>query len=79
VDDEQVDREDEEFAHVSNASTPAILRKTARHESIFGHTANSPPTRHQETGMHFTQIWNLSRKAVGAWVDDYASSMRSTS
>ena len=25
--------------------------------------------------MHLKQIWDLIRKSVGAWVDDYAPSM----
>jgi membrane protein len=32
-------------------------------------------TRHREAGMYFKQIWNLPRKSVEAWVDDYAPSM----
>jgi len=35
----------------------------------------APGTRHQETDMHLKQIWDLIRKSVGAWLDDYAPSM----
>jgi membrane protein len=31
--------------------------------------------RHKETGMHLKHIWDLIRKSVIAWVDDYAPSM----
>lgn len=30
---------------------------------------------YRKTGMYFKQIWNLIRKSVDAWVDDYAPSM----
>lgn len=31
--------------------------------------------RREEAGLHLTQLWNLVRKSVAAWVDDYAPSM----
>ena len=42
--DEEVDGEDEEFAHGANIITPVIARKTAR-QGLFGlDFTNSPPT-----------------------------------
>ena len=42
--DEQVNREEKQFAHGCNAITPAVLRKTARKRELALRFTNSPPT-----------------------------------
>ena len=42
--DQQVDGEDEEFAHGCNGTMPAVLRKTARKRGLALRFTNSPPT-----------------------------------
>ena len=52
-------------------SSPEVKKTSVDSAKLQGGTG----TGYQEDGMHLKHLWELVRKSVRAWVDDYASSM----